>query len=318
MVTSDLAQVASKLQDAAQVAGLLGSATSYHLASGGKAWRARLAIACGQALGVRRDDRIVLAVACELVHQASVIHDDIADAAPQRRGRQSATARFGASTALCVGDHLLVSAFAQLASLPRCPDLVRLFATAISQMASAQAEEFNPTLWPTMTWLRYEALIAGKSGAMVVLPVAGAALLAGLLEPDIAELTRAARMLGMAYQAGDDVQDLSADLASGSLNGVIVRGINAAGQTTRARWLDVLARGRLVGLSEGEAMGSAATLQSETALTLDWSLALLSGASAGLHGQTSPRCSPMISVIDQAAEELARRLAPSRESRHAA
>lgn len=318
MVTSDLAQVASKLRDAAQVGGLLGGATSYHLASGGKAWRARLAIACGQALGVRRDDRIGLAVACELVHEASVIQDDIQDAAPQRRGQQSAMARFGASTAMCVCDHLLVSAFAQLASLPCSPDLIRLFATAISQMAAAQAEEFNPTLWPTMTWLRYEALIAGKSGAMVVLPVAGAALLAGLPEPDIAELTRAARMLGMAYQAGDDVQDLTADLTSGSLNGVIVRGLNAAGLTTRARWLDILARGRLGRLLVDEAKSATATLLSETALTLDWSLALLSGVSAGLHGRISPRCSPMIPVIDQAAEELAKRLAPSRASRHAA
>jgi hypothetical protein len=93
-----------------------------------------------------------------------------------------------------------------------------------------------------MTWPRYEALIAGKAGAMVALPVAGAALLAGLPATDIEKLSHAACILGMAYQAGDDIEDLTADLGASSLNGVIVRGLDAAGpgqshfKTGQAAW----------------------------------------------------------------------------------
>ena len=183
-------------------------------------------------------------------------------------------------------------------------------------MTAAQAEEFDPALWPPMAWLRYNALIAGKSGALIVLPIAGAALLAGLPEADIAELTCAARILGMAYQASDDVQGLTADLTSGSLNGVIARGLVVAEQTGRALWLELLARGRLGQLSQAAA--AALTLQSETTLTLDWSFARLSSASAGLRGHSSPRCGPMIPVIDRAVRAVAGRMTLDRESRHAA
>ena len=318
MFQSDLALVASALDDAARIGGRLGEATRYHLASGGRAWRARLSVACGLALGVRRDDIVRLAGACELVHQASVVHDDVQDGAPMRRGRDSVTAKFGAATALCVGDHLLVCAFAQLAPLPGSPALTRLFAAGISEMAAAQAEEFSPVLWPTMTWQHYEALIAGKSGTMVVLPVAGAALLAGVPATDLVELTRAARMLGMAYQAGDDIEDLSADITGGSLNGVVARGMDVASEQRRASWIELLARGRSGSLSEAEAERAAASLQPEAALTHDWILALLSSASVSLRGRTSPRCSALVPVIDQTAEALSRYAASDRESRHAA
>jgi geranylgeranyl pyrophosphate synthase len=228
------------------------------------------------------------------------------------------TATFGAATALCVGDHLLVCAFAQLAPLPGSPALTRLFATGSSEMAAAQAEEFSPALWPTMTWKNYEALAAGKSGAMVVLPVVGAALLAGVLATDIAELTRAARLLGMAYQAGDDIEDLAADIAGGSLNGVVARGLDAAGEAQRTSWIDLLARGRSGALSQTEAMHAAKRLQPQATLTREWILAQLASASESLRGRLSPRCSALVPVIAQTAEALSKCADLHRESRHAA
>jgi geranylgeranyl pyrophosphate synthase len=318
MFTPDIFQISAALNEAARIGGLLGDATAYHLASGGKAWRARLATSCGQALGVQPQDHFGLAVACELVHQASVVHDDVQDAAPLRRGRASVAARFGAPAALCVGDHLLVTAFAQIAELPAGPALARLFGAGISTMAAAQAEEFHTAFWPGITWTRYEALVAGKAGAMVVLPVAGAALLAGLPASDIHKLSRAARILGIAYQANDDIDDLTADIAAGSLNGVIVRGLDAAGETRRAWWLDLLTRARLERLSQAEAVQAAARLQQERQMTLQWVLALLPTAVKELGDCSNPLCHALTPVIDQAADRLASNLTSGRESRHAA
>ncbi len=318
MFKSDIFAISAVLNEAAGFSGLLGDATAYHLASGGKAWRAGLATCCGQALGVQKQDHFGLAVACELVHQASVVHDDIQDEAPLRRGRASVAARFGAPAALCVGDHLLVTAFAQLAALPAGPALIRLFGAGISTMAAAQAEEFHTALWPGITCPRYEALVAGKAGAMMVLPIAGAALLAGMPAPDIDKLSDTARILGMAYQVSDDIDDLTSDIAAGSLNGVIVRGLDAAGETQRAWLLDLLARARRERLSQVEAVHLAARLQQETQMTRNWALALLPAAVAELRDFSSPLCHSLTPVIAHAAEMLANNLTHSGETRHAA
>lgn len=301
MFESDLALVASALDDAVRIGGRLGDATRFHLDNGGRAWRARLAIACGLALGVRRDDIVRLACPCELVHQASVVHDDVQDGALMRRGGPSVMAKFDPATALCVGDHLLACAFA-----------------GISETAAAQAEEFSPALWPTMTWQHYEALVAVKSGAMVVLPIAGAAMLAGLLPTDIVDLTLAARMLGVAYQAGDDIEDLAADIAGGSLNGVVARGMDAANEQLRASWIDLLARGRSGSRSEAEAVRAAGSLRPEAALTQDWIVNQLASPSALRRGCASPGCSALVPVIDEMGEALSKCVASNRERCHAA
>ena len=155
----------------------------------------------------------------------------IQDNATTRRGRDSLGARFGAPITLCVGDHLFVCAFAQLAALTEGPALARLFASVVSQMAAARAEEFGPALWATMTWPCYQSLIEGKAVALLALLVAGAAVIAGLPAQDTDLVGHAARTLGVAYPAGDDVDDLAAGLAFGALNGIIVRGLDNAGET---------------------------------------------------------------------------------------
>jgi geranylgeranyl diphosphate synthase type II len=315
---SDTAQIAAALQAASQTGGLLGDATAYHLASGGKAWRAHLAIGCGRALGLDGQHVIGLAAACELVHQASVVHDDVQDRALLRRGRPSVAARFGEQAAVCVGDHLLVGAFATVASLPVGQALVRMFAAGVSEMAAAQAEEFSTALWSTMTWTRYEALIAGKAGAMVVLPLAGAALLAELSPSDVLQVSRAARVLGAAYQASDDIADLAADVASGSLNGVIARRLELAGETARAALLDVLARARRDRLPPAEAALQAGGLQQDRAAVSDWARSLRPRAAAMLRGRSGLRCHALVPVIDRAADALLGGDTIGWESRHAA
>lgn len=318
MLPSDLAQVAQALAEAAAAGGVLGDAAAFHLASGGKAWRARLALDCGQALELSRPDRVGLAVACELVHQASIVHDDIQDNAPMRRGRDSVAARFGAAIALCVGDHFLASAFGQLGALSQGPALARLFGGAVSQMAAAQAEEFGPALWATMTWPRYRSLIEGKAGAMLVLPVAGAAMLAGLSGADVDLAGSAARMLGVAYQAGDDVADLAADLAQGSLNGVVAWALDHSGEVQHAQWQALLLRARRSGMAKTEAAISAAKLQGEANSVAAWARALLPEASAALRLGAGPRCQALIPVIDAAARQLCACNLSSEAKNHAA
>jgi geranylgeranyl pyrophosphate synthase len=318
MFLPDAAEVIAAVDGAAAASGLLGEATSYHLASGGKAWRARLAVAGGRSLGLHEAEIVGLAAACERVHQASLVHDDVQDGAACRRGRPTVAKRFSAAASICVGDHLLARAFATLSTLPQGAALAGLFADGISEMATAQAAEFSPALWQGMRWTRYEALIDGKAGAMVVLPLAGAALIAGLPRSDIEQVGAAARILGKAYQAGDDIEDVAADIANGSLNGVIAHFLERADDASRAACLTMLEAARREPLPPSEAAQWAARMQRDEEAVWAWIAVLRPQAAGTVSGRVSLRGHALAPVIDRAAEMLISGAAKPSERKHAA
>jgi len=288
------ARVAFLIGEATRAGGLLGTATAYHSASGGGAWRMGLALESGAALCVSWQDAAALAAACELVHQASIVHDDAQDGAAMRRGRQSVAGRYGAPVAICVGDHLLASAFGLLAEQPRVSRLIRLFASRISEMAAGQAAEFASSLWTTMTLEHYGFLAGGKAGAAVALPLEGAALLAGLSEQDAAIAGRIGRTLGVAYQVGDDVSDLAADLGHGALNGVVAHALQTSSLLERAELLALLARAREDGLSTDEADFEASHLGPHARRMTQWAQTLLDGIAGDI---TAHRLGPTLSAV---------------------
>ncbi len=270
MPRSTQARVAAVLEAAIRGDGLVAEAAAYHLATGGRAWRARLSVECGRALGIASQDSVSLAAACELVHQASIVHDDVQDGAKIRRGVASVTACYGASTAICVGDMLLVRAFALLAPLPHGMGLIQLFATTITQIVAGQGEEFSPHLWHTMSRNRYQALTSAKAGAMVALPVEGAVMLAGLSVAEMQAAGRVARLLGVAYQAADDICDLETDIMSGALNGVLAWALDSDQPMRYAGLQARLLRAQSIGLSPSEAASLAAKLQQEPPHLMTW------------------------------------------------
>ncbi len=239
----DLAEITARMRTATALKSkwLLDEATGYHLASGGSAWRAQLALAACAALGIPRTDAVNLAVACELIHQASIVHDDVQDQIAIRRNQPTCAAHFGTATAICVGDHLLASAFGVLAETGSAK-LIRCFAQRLGGMMSGQTEEFHPALWRTISPAHYSNIIEAKTGVLAALPIEGAALLANQ-PPDIANSAiQAARLLGAAYQINDDIEDLQEDLERGALNGNVVYYLAMATPEERAALLTLLER----------------------------------------------------------------------------
>src|SRR6056297_2071568 len=98
--------------------GKLGEALDHHFAAAGGFGRARLALDASEALGLDRSIAISLAVACELLHNASLVHDDLQDRDELRRGQLAVWARFGEDVAISVGDFLLTRAFEVAAAAP--------------------------------------------------------------------------------------------------------------------------------------------------------------------------------------------------------
>src|SRR5262245_18866186 len=97
-LTDQIHCVQRLMQRLAHTDGKLGQSAAYHLNTGGKFLRVRLALSVCAALDVERKNAIYLAAACEFLHNASLVHDDIQDRDVQRRGQASVWHRYGLNT----------------------------------------------------------------------------------------------------------------------------------------------------------------------------------------------------------------------------
>jgi geranylgeranyl pyrophosphate synthase len=239
----DVLEIVARMRTATALTrkGLLDEATSYHLAIDGSAWRVRLELAASAALGVSRTDAVNLGAACELIHQASLVHDDVQDQTAMRHNQPTCAQRFGTATAICVGDHLLASAFGVLAEIGSAK-LIRCFAARLGRMIGGQTEEFHPALWRTISPAHYSHIIDAKAGVLAALPIEGAMLLADQPTAITHSAIQAASLLGTAYQINDDIDDLQQDLERGALNGNIVYYLAMAAPEDRTALLTVLER----------------------------------------------------------------------------
>lgn len=198
----------------------LGGMLQEHLDGGGRRTRARLALAAAEALGVPRAVAVPWAAACELLHNATLVHDDVQDGDTRRRGRPTLWARHGVAQAINAGDLLLMLPYRALEALD-CDDAVRwrlsrALARAAERTARGQAAELDLVPHRRLDWRAWTDASAGKSGALLGLPVEGAALLAGLDAATAEALGAAFVELGVLYQAHDDVTDLWGDKGRGA------------------------------------------------------------------------------------------------------
>lgn len=197
---------------------LAGAIAAEHLAGGGKRLRARLALAALEALGGERRAGTAWAAACELLHNATLVHDDLQDGDETRRGRPTVWARHGAAQAVNCGDLLLMLPFAALEHVPAPPERRWALASALARRAAAAARGQAAELalaGETPAWERYRAAVEGKTGALFQLPVEGAALLAGRPAERARALAAPFAGLGVLFQLQDDVLDLYGDKGRG-------------------------------------------------------------------------------------------------------
>ena len=184
----------------------LAVAASYHFKNPGKNFRAQLALSSGIALGVNERDNLHWAAACELLHNASLIHDDISDASTHRRGQESINQYFGSDMALCLGDWMVAKAFELAARNNRAGGaLVALLAQAMQETCSGQSADLSQRQCATIE--QWEKIAKGKTAPLLIAPIKGAALAAGLsLYND--NLDQLIGLCGLAYQGRNDINDI--------------------------------------------------------------------------------------------------------------
>lgn len=190
-----------------------------HLASGGKRLRARLALDSVQALGGEPGAAVPWAAACELMHNASLIHDDLQDGDRVRRGRPALWSTFGEAQAINAGDLLLMLPVVALERLEVAVEVRWQLALALARhgatTARGQADEMGLRGDVHMDKDAYLRAARGKTAGLFGMPVEGAALLVGRSREDARRLAAPFENLGLLYQLQDDVIDLYGDKGRG-------------------------------------------------------------------------------------------------------
>ncbi len=197
-----------------------------HLQTGGKRLRASLALSACQALGGRADHAVDWAAAVELLHNASLVHDDIQDGDRMRRGKAALWTRYGSAQAINAGDLLLMLPFRALGRYPvkQQAALVQILAEYAEQTARGQICEQALTASEGSDWGAYFSAVSGKTGTLFALPVRGAAELAGVPTDDASDLARTFASIGVLYQLQDDLLDLFDAKGRGSRGSDIYEG----------------------------------------------------------------------------------------------
>ena len=214
-------------------------AAAYHLASGGQRIRAQLAIGLSFALKLSAGDAVSIAAAAELVHNASLVHDDLQDRDLTRHGVSSVWSVYGDGIAICAGDLLLSAAYCALSSLSRphlLPTLLPLLHGRISAASMGQCADLTAETSRVFTIKEYENLAALKSGSLLALPMELALAAGGELQA-IVQARRAAESFAIGYQIFNDLNDVQKDVCRHSsqpaLNAVAVMQASAPGSNAK-------------------------------------------------------------------------------------
>lgn len=172
---------------------------------GAKRARPQLVLLLGQVAGAPHEGLVDAAVAVELIHSASLLHDDVVDEGELRRGVPTVNARHGNVVAVLAGDHLLSRALVRLAKYPQA--LSTRAAEVVAEMARAAVREVEVRGDASLSSTGWREVAMGKTAALFGL----CGFAAGMLSGDLGRARRfesATRSLGMAFQMQDDLGDL--------------------------------------------------------------------------------------------------------------
>lgn len=201
------------------------AAIRHHLGSGGNRTRASIALRAGADLQLHPRDIVAIASAAELLHNASLVHDDVQDQAETRRNAASVWKAFGQDIAICTGDLLVSAAYAALASVSdqsMTAELVRVAHAATARVISGQAQDLKYQHVNGSDFGVYKYVAGEKSGPLLGLPLELVLCAAGFNDHVLAARD-AATSLAIAYQITDDIEDELFDAQySGCLNAVTV------------------------------------------------------------------------------------------------
>ena len=180
------------------------------LAPRGKRLRPGLVLLAGTFGDYNLNRLVPLGTAIELLHTASLVHDDVVDGASSRRGRPTANAVFDNALTVLLGDFMFANAAEMVTRTGSLP-VTRLFALALMKMTSGELDQDAAAFDVGRDVQQYLWRIGGKTAALFGHSTQGGALLAGCNESQVEALRSYGYNLGMAFQIVDDILDFTGD-----------------------------------------------------------------------------------------------------------
>ena len=179
----------------------------YALNGQGKHLRPALVALTANALGEPADSHVTVAVIIEMVHLATLVHDDVMDEAEIRRGRLTLAANWGNDVAVLFGDCLFAKALSLAASFPT-PEVCRAVATATNTVCTGEILQTQHRADFEFTREKYFRILEMKTAELFALSCDLSALLSGASPEHRAALRQFGMAFGTAYQVYDDCVDL--------------------------------------------------------------------------------------------------------------
>jgi octaprenyl-diphosphate synthase len=188
---------------------LVGVLGEHVLGSGGKRIRPALLLLSAELCGYTGPRCVQVAAAVELLHTATLLHDDVVDLSELRRGRPSANAVWGNRRAVLGGDYFYARASSMIVEDGDL-DILWIFADTIRQMAEGELLQLERSFDPTITEAHYFSVIERKSAVLLAAACEAGAILAGVTRGERRKLGEFGRELGLAFQLRDDALDYEA------------------------------------------------------------------------------------------------------------
>lgn len=197
-------------QRAASGMELLNSAAIHALSSPGKRLRTALTLLSGKLVEYRFEKLLPLSLAFEMVHLATLVHDDIIDEATTRRGISTVNATYGDSVAILLGDYLFARTAGLIAEVEDFR-IDRLFSEMVANVCEGTILELLTAHHLDLSVERYVQRISYKTACLMAACCKGGATVGRGSDAQIALMDEYGRNLGIAFQIVDDVLDYSAE-----------------------------------------------------------------------------------------------------------
>jgi octaprenyl-diphosphate synthase len=189
---------------------LLAEVCDYVFEAGGKRLRPGLALLTGKMMGAAIDDVIPAAAAVEMIHTATLLHDDIMDASPMRRGRLTASRRWDPVVAVYAGDFILSRAFTLLAGYGRC-DILDAFSEVTSRLCRGEVLQARHRRDLDITVDEYLHIIDCKTAHFLSACCRVGGMVANAPAAELDALSHYGTQIGLVFQITDDLLDYVGD-----------------------------------------------------------------------------------------------------------